>query len=86
MELVNIRDKESDEIHDALIALLRLNREGRIRGLVFGLALDNGDYRIGVKGSARRHPMEALALFARGMSTANGLVSEHLEQFAPNDP
>ncbi|WP_147452832.1 hypothetical protein [Cupriavidus plantarum] len=86
MELVNIRNKEGDEIHDALIALLRLNREGRIRGLAFGLALDDGDYRIGIKGSSRRHPMEALALFARGTSTANNLVSEHLEQFAPNDP
>ncbi|MFC4338677.1 hypothetical protein [Cupriavidus numazuensis] len=79
MELVDINERERAEIHDALIALLRLNGEGRLRGLTFGLALDNGDYRIGVKGSSRRHPMEALALFARGTSTANNLVTAHLQ-------
>ena len=86
MQLANIHEKERAEISDALIALLRLNGEGRLRGLTFGLALDNGDYRIGIKGSVRRHPMEALALFSRGVSTANSLVSTHLQELTSESP
>lgn len=80
MKLVHIREKEKQEILEACTTLIRLNTEGRIRGLVFGIALDDGDYRIGVKGHSRAHPIEALGLFARGTHIANGLVTRHLQQ------
>lgn len=86
VQLVDIHEKERSEVHEALITLLRLNGEGRLRGLAFGIALDSGDYRIGVKGSVRRHPMEALALFSRGVATANNLVTSHLQDLASDTP
>lgn len=86
VQLVDIHEKERAEIHEALIALVRLNGEGRLRGLTFGIALDDGDYRIGVKGSVRRHPMEALALFSRGVATANNLVTTHLQSLGSEHP
>ncbi|AQW28827.1 hypothetical protein ACKZDW_09090 [Ralstonia syzygii subsp. celebesensis] len=79
MHAVDIRARERDEIHETLINLLRLHADGCLRGIVFGLVLDNGDYRIGVKGTPRRHPIEALGLFARGTATANSLLTEHLQ-------
>jgi hypothetical protein len=83
VQTVDIRAKERDEIHETLINLLRLHAEGCLRGIVFGLVLDNGDYRIGIKGTPRRHPIEALGLFARGTATANDLLTEHLRQLSP---
>ena len=85
MQAIDIKENERREIHEALTALIRLNGEGRLRGFTFGLALDNGDYRIGVKGTSRRHPMEALALFARGTTTANALVTQHLKDLETAD-
>lgn len=83
MHAVDFRARERDEIHETLINLLRLHADGCLRGIVFGLVLDNGDYRIGIKGTPRKHPIEALGLFARGTATANTLLTEHLAALSP---
>lgn len=83
MHAVDFRARERDEIHETLINLLRLHADGCLRGIVFGLVLDNGDYRIGIKGTPRKHPIEALGLFARGTATANDLLTEHLAALPP---
>ena len=83
MHAVDFRARERDEIHETLINLLRLHADGCLRGIVFGLVLDNGDYRIGIKGTPRKHPIEALGLFARGTATANALLTEHLSAISP---